>query len=45
VRLGGNPGWLWHGWIAEALLYNRPLTDAEQAQLVAYVRGRYQVPF
>jgi len=45
VRIGGNPGWLWRGWLGEILLYNRPLTDAEQAQLVAYVRGRYQVPF
>ncbi|GAB3638780.1 hypothetical protein GCM10027422_43700 [Hymenobacter arcticus] len=41
VRLGGAPGWLWHGWLAEALLYDRPLTEAEQQQLVAYVRGQY----
>jgi hypothetical protein len=45
VRIGGNPGWLWRGWLGEILLYNRPLTNAEQAQLVTYVRGRYQVSF
>ena len=44
VRLGGNAQWRWRGWLAEVLLYNRTLTDAEQAQLVAYVKGRYQLP-
>ena len=41
VRLGGTSQWLWQGYIGEALLYDRPLTDAEQQQLVAYVRSRY----
>jgi hypothetical protein len=43
VRVGGNPGWLWRGWLAEVLLYARPLADAEQAQLLAYVRSHYQL--
>jgi hypothetical protein len=41
VRLGGTSQWLWNGWIGEALLYDHPLTDAEQQQLVAYARSRY----
>lgn len=44
VRLGGNAQWRWRGWLAEALLYDRALTDTEQAQLVTYVKGRYQLP-
>jgi len=44
VRLGGAPGWLWRGWLAEVLLYDHALTEAEQQQLVAYVRGQYSLP-
>jgi hypothetical protein len=41
VRVGGNDQWVWRGWIGEVLLYDRPLTDAEQAQLAAYAQARY----
>jgi len=43
VRLGGTRDWRWRGWIAEALLYDHPLTEAEQQQLAAYTRGRYTI--
>ena len=41
VRVGGNEQWAWRGWIAEVLLYDRPLADAEQAQLAAYAQAHY----
>lgn len=43
VRLGGTSSYLWRGWLAEALLYDRALTEAEQQQLAAYVRGQYHL--
>jgi hypothetical protein len=48
-RVGGNTfrnngDYFWRGWLGEVLLYNRLLTDAEHAQLMDYLRRRYQVP-
>lgn len=48
-RLGGavntsGGAYFWHGWIGEALVYDRALDDPERAQLHAYLSDRFQIP-
>lgn len=47
-RLGGNiflghGAYFWQGWIAEAILYNRVLTEDEHSKTFEYLRDKYSI--